>query len=95
MSTSNNEDDAERQAFLPRDDNGFADEKTSPETRSSRSTTCREYIRLALEICMAVVILILSVQVFYGSTERAQKSRSPVPDCELNKHSETLFSLLI
>lgn len=75
MSISNDEDDAERQAFLPRG----IEEKTPSETDSSTSKHYRSYLRLALEILMALVILILSIQSIYN--RKGMSRRSPVPDC--------------
>ncbi|EEA19804.1 hypothetical protein TMatcc_009947 [Talaromyces marneffei ATCC 18224] len=76
MSISNDEDDTERQAFLPRDTR--IEEKTPPETDSANWTHYKHHLRLFLEIFMAVVILILSIRSIYDK-DKDMNGRSPVP----------------
>lgn len=80
MSIANDEDDAERQAFLPRD--AFSEDKTPSDTDSSTLRHYRRYIRTALEVFMAVVIVILSMQIIFEKDDE-KRSHSPVPDCML------------
>jgi hypothetical protein len=80
MSITNDDDDAERQAFLPRDT--CIEEKTSLEIESSTLKHYQRHLRLALEVFMALVILILSTQIIY---DKKTIRRSPVPDC-MSKH---------
>lgn len=83
MTITNDEDDAERQAFLPRDTS--IEEKSPSNTDSSRSKYYWHYIRLALEIFMALVILILSIRIFHDKNDKddGKSNLSPVPDCML------------
>lgn len=78
MSITNDEDDAERQAFLPRD--SYSEDKSPSGTDSSTLKHYRRYLRLALEVFMAVVILILSIQIIYEKANEKSNS-SPVPNC--------------
>lgn len=87
MDITSNEDDAERQAFLPNDTD--IEEKTSSVAGSSAFKHCRHYIRLAVEIFMALVILILSIRVILDNDGKKSK-RSPVPDC-----MSTILSILL
>lgn len=81
MTLTNDESDAERQAFLPRD--AGIEEKSPSNSESSTSKYYGPYIRLALELFMALVILILSIQILHGKNDKdnGKSSSSPVPDC--------------
>lgn len=78
MSITNDEEDTESQAFLPRD--SFSEGKTLSDTDSTTWKHYRRYLRIAVEIFMAVVILILSIQIIYEKDDE-KRSRSPVPNC--------------
>ncbi|KAF3385797.1 hypothetical protein DPV78_012674 [Talaromyces pinophilus] len=82
MSINNDEDDTERQAFLPRD--SFGEEKTPSDTNSSTSRHYRRYLRIALELFMGVVILILSIQIIYEKDDE-KRSPSPVPNSNVRQ----------
>lgn len=78
MNFATDEDDAERQAFLPR--NKCADEESPSETNPSTSQYYRHYLRLALEISMAIIILILSIRILHDEDDE-KSSPSAIPNC--------------